>query len=253
MSFELKNPTIAIISSVTPRIEKHGDENVPAITLGIQITGPNTLLDLIVPGLRDVLYKPANDDMDTLPGVEQSTPLLRSRAMERIKLKMPQMEGWTLEVEHGIDETTAIKLSLCKVDKFSLEPFEGGSVELSFRVGTSDVDERYMGELAMKLGSEVPIMLLAPAVKPGAIDGSQAAFERDHPGMLSLADGSLFDADADDATAAFVATGGGEGLDADQDEASESAIEDAEFEAGVRQALSEPRSRRSRRSVGAME
>ncbi len=250
MSFELKNPTIAIISSVTPRIERHGDENVPAITLGIRIAGPNTLLDLIAPGLRDVLYKPANDDMDTLPGVEQSTPLLRSRAMERIKLKMPAMEGWTLQVEHGLDETTAIKLGSCKVDKFSLEPFEGGSVELSFRVGTSDVDERYMGELAMKLGSEVPIMLLAPAVKSAAIDGSQAAFERDHPG---LAGGSLFDADADDATAAFVATGGDEGLDADQDEASATASDEAEFEAGVRQALSEPRSRRSRRSVGAME
>lgn len=215
--FELKTKTPAVITSVTPRIEKHGDDNVPAISLGLKITGPNTLLDLLCPGLRDVLYK-AVDGQDQLPGVEQSTPLLRSRAIERIKVKMPTMEGWILIVEHGIDDDTQIELHSCKVDKVFAEPFEGGSCEISFRVGTSDVDERYMGELAMKLGSEVPITLLAPVAADPAIDGTRAAFDADHPS----ASGSLFDDDApsQDATDAFVRSahddnGDGDGFELD--------------------------------------
>ncbi len=179
--FALTNTTTAKLSSLTPRIEKHGDDNVPAVSLGLGITGPNTLLDLLQPGLRDALYKAADDAGDNLPGVEAPTPMLRSRALEKIKLKMPDMVGWRLRIEHGIDDSSAIDLHECKVDKFNVEPFEGGSVLVTFRVGTSDVDETYAGRLAMKLGQEVQITLSAPEVKPEAIDGSVAAFDADHP------------------------------------------------------------------------
>lgn len=178
--FELKTPTTAKLSSLTPRVEKHGEENVPAVSLALTITGPNTLLDLLAPGLRDTLYK-AVEDQEELPGLEQATPLLRTRALERIKLKVHDMEGYRLVVEHGIGDDTAIDLHDCKVDKWALEPFEGGSVELSFRVGTSDVDETYLGRLGMKLGQDVQIQLHAPEAKPDAIDGTQAAFDADHP------------------------------------------------------------------------
>lgn len=178
--FQLLTPTAAKLHSFTPRIEKHGEENVPAVSLGLTITGPNTLLDLLQPGLREAVYKAA-EGQEALPGVEAPTPLMRSRAMERIKLKLPEMEGWQLVIEHGIDDDSAIDLHGCKVDAFAVEPFEGGSVELRFRVGTNDVDETYMGHLAMKLGQEVSITLHAPQPKPAAIDGSTEAFERDHP------------------------------------------------------------------------
>lgn len=178
--FQILTPTAAKLTSLTPRIEKHGDESVPAVSIGLTITGPNTLLDLLQPGLRDALYK-AVDDQKQLPGVEPSTPLLRTRALERIKLKVPDMEGWRVFVEHGISDESAIDLHGCKVDNFVLEPFEGGSIELKFRVGTSDVDETYMGHLAMKLGKEVCITLHAPEPKQDAIDGTQEAFDADHP------------------------------------------------------------------------
>jgi hypothetical protein len=178
--FQLLTATHAKLSSFTPRIEKHGDENVPAVSLGLTITGPNTLLDALQPGLRAALYT-APEGQEVLPGVEQSLPLLRSRALERIKLKVPDMEGWQLVIEHGIADDSAVDLHGCKVDGFVLEPFEGGSVELKFRVGTSDVDETYMGHLAMKLGQEVKITLHAPQPKPDAIDGTVEAFQKDHP------------------------------------------------------------------------
>lgn len=206
--FVIPTSTAAKLNSLTPRIERHGEDCVPAVTLGLTLTGPNTLLDLLQPGLRDVLYK-AVEGQEVLPGVEHATPLLRTRALERIKLKMPEMLGWQLVIEHGIGDDSAIDLHDCKVDKFSCEPFEGGSVELSFRVSTSDVDETYMGHLAMKLGQEVQIQLHAPEAKPDAIDGTQAAFDADHPDA-----GDLF------------AQAHGEGLDeSDEAQAEISALE----------------------------
>ena len=278
MPFELKSATTAEVTSVTPRIERHGDEKVPAITLGIKITGPNTLLDMLSPGLRDVLYKAVEEQQIDLPDVEHTTPMLRTRACERIKMKMPPMEGWTLTVEHGLDEFSAITLHDCSVGKFQLDPMEGGSIEVSFKVGTSDVDERYMGELAMKLGSEVQITLVAPEPAADAIDGTAAAFGRDHPDALT---GALFDDEAgraDTATRAFLGSGSDEGLALDLSEdgagddlppaSGEEAVNDytggtrqdddsASFEAGVRQALDQagasPKKARRRGNVGAME
>ena len=178
--FELLTPTAAKITSVTPRIERHGDENVTAVSLGIKITGPNTLLDLLADGLHPTLYRAA-DEQPQLEGVEESLPLLRTRAVERFKVRMPDMIGWRLVIEHGIDDDSGIDLHEAKVDKFVVEPFEGGSCEISFRVGTSDVDETYLGRLGMKLGREVMITLHAPEAKPDAIDGTTEAFERDYP------------------------------------------------------------------------
>lgn len=179
--FKILTPTAAKLTSLTPRIEKRGDENVPAVSLGLTITGPNTLLDLLSPTLRQGLYKAAYDAGDNLPGIDAPTPVLRTRGLEKIKLKVGGMEGYRLQIEHGIDDDSAIDLHECRVDKWALEPFEGGSVLLSFRIGTSDVDETYAGRLAMKLGQEVQITLTPPEPKPEAIDGSQAAFDADHP------------------------------------------------------------------------
>lgn len=179
MSFTLDHQT-AKIATVTTRIEKHGDEDVPAVSIGLRITGPNTLLDLLSPGLREVLYT-APEAQESLEGIEAPTPLLRTRCIERFPVKVPDMLGWRLVIDHGIDDDSAIDLHDCKVDKFVAEPFEGGSCEIGFRVGTSDVDETYMGRLAMKLGREVVVTLTPPEPKPDAIDGTVEAFERDHP------------------------------------------------------------------------
>lgn len=184
--FQITSPTTAKLKSLTPRIEKHGDENVPAVSLGLSITGPNTLLDLFNLQLRHALYKAAEDAGDNLPGIDAPTPLLRTRGLEKIKLKTGDMVGYRLVVDHGIGEDSAIDLHDCKVDKWSLEPYEGGSVELSFRVGTSDIDETWAGRLAMKLGQKVEIQLLPPEPKAEAIDGTQAAFDADHPNAGDL-------------------------------------------------------------------
>ena len=81
MAFQITTPTPATLRTVTPRTELHGDEKVSAISLGLSITGPNTLLDALDGGkLRHALYM-AVPGQEDLPGVEPSTPLLRARGI----------------------------------------------------------------------------------------------------------------------------------------------------------------------------
>lgn len=260
MAFQITTPTPATLRTVTPRTELHGDEKVSAISLGLSIKAANTLLDALDGGkLRNALYM-AVPGQDQLPGVEPSTPLLRARGIEEVKCA-GTLEGWTVRFEHGIDDDSAIVLGASKVDRFRVIPTEGGSVELLFRVGTSDIDEGEAGALFGMLGQEVMITITAPVVANGApvIDGSSEAFKADHP-EADLFDGTGAADPADDA-----APGTGSSDDADwptPDADSEGGETDAggdaaEFEAGAKAALEKagvaPRGRRGRKVAGVVE
>jgi len=201
--FQILEFTEAHPATLTPRSEKHGDNDKPAVSVALEIVAANTLLDSIDPEIRQALYK-AVEGQEDLPGVEQSTPVLRCNSIDRVMLPTKH-EGWTLQVDDGIDNTDPMTFGGCKVDKFSVEPKQGGSVTLRMRVGTSDLDAARSGFLGMHVGQSVWITLTAP--KPGApvIDGTTEAFERDHP---------LFDGDGDqpedpaDETTAFTMSDG---------------------------------------------
>lgn len=168
--FQIQEFTEAHLASVTNRVEKHGDEDKPAISLALEITTANTVCDLIDPTLRPALYK-RDDDQQDLPDVEPSTPVLRCNAIDRVVLPTKH-EGWTMQIDDGIDDTQPMTFGGCKVDKFSVEPKQGGSVVLRLRVGTSDVDADRLGKLGMHNGQSVWVTLIAPKPKPDAIDGS---------------------------------------------------------------------------------
>lgn len=169
----------ASLASVTNRIEKHGDDDVPAVSLTLVIEAANTMLDQIDPAIRQALYKPV-DDQEQLPGVEPATPVLRCHSFDTVSLTTAH-EGWTLQVDDSLDETTPMTFGGCKVDKFKVDAKQGGSIELRFRVGTSDVDAERLGALGMHNGQSIWIKLLPPDPKPAAIDGSTEAFKKDHP------------------------------------------------------------------------
>jgi hypothetical protein len=162
--FEITNQTRALLVSVTNRSEKHGDEEVPAVSLGLKITGPNTLLDLLSKDLRPALYHvPRNKTVD---GVDELAPTLRTKCLEHVALSLGPFEGWTLNVDHGIDEEDPVTFGSCKVDKLRVVPVEGGSVELSMRVGTSDISAESLGIIGMKISQQISVTLLAPKVAP---------------------------------------------------------------------------------------
>lgn len=155
----------AKLATLTPRSEKHGDDDVPAVSLGLELTVPNTLLDSIDPKLRPTLYAPKPDETPELPGVEPSTPILRCNSIDRVKLTS-KCEGWTLTVDDGADESRASEFGGCKVDAMSIEPMNGGSVVLRLRVGTSDLDAARSGMLGMHVGQSIWVTLTAPERVP---------------------------------------------------------------------------------------
>jgi hypothetical protein len=97
--------------------------------------------------------------------------VLRCNSFDRHTLPA-KYEGWTLQVDDGIDETTPLTFGGCKVDKLSVEAKQGGSVVLRMRVGTSDLDAQRSGMLGMHVGQPIWVTLKAPEKKPEAIDAS---------------------------------------------------------------------------------
>lgn len=184
--FELINPTPVTIVSVTPRREMHGDEKTPALSIGIKYKGPNTVLNDIDPGLLQMLYRSVESETGQLEIEEAKVshyPKLRSVALGLIAIKGEFM-GWRLSVKYGIDDTTAVVLTDCKLDKLRVvELCEGGTVELRFRIGTSKIDEKSIGQLAMMMDQEMPVTLIGPKMST-PIDGTVDAFKRDHPDAL---------------------------------------------------------------------
>ena len=149
--FQILEFTEALFASDTPRSEKHGDDEKPAVSLGIEIEAANTLLDVIDPTLRQALFK-AVEDQEQLPGVEPATPVLRSNSIDRVTLPTKH-EGWTLSIDDGIDDTKPMILGTCKLDKLSVEPKQGGTIVLRMRIGTSDLDAERSGFLGSTSGS----------------------------------------------------------------------------------------------------
>lgn len=150
-----------------------------AVTVGIKIKAANTMLDQIDPAIRQALYK-AVEGQEQLEGVEPTTPVLRCNSFDSIALTTAH-EGWTLLVDDSIDESDPMKFGAVKVDKMKVDAEQGGSVVLSFRCGTSDVDAERLGALGMHNGQDIWIQLLPPKKGAPAIDGTTAAFQADHP------------------------------------------------------------------------
>lgn len=200
MAFEIEDFTPVKITSVNPRSERHGPEELhPAVDLHISLTTGNNILTALDGKLLDALYtKNANADQggqQNLEGVEEvsNLPNLKFPLMGALKWKK-DLVGYTLTVQHGVGSDIVLKG--CKVNNLTIDPKEGGSVDLKFRVQSSDVDERTLGKLGLLVQNEVDVMLLAPEAKqdgqqdienplPFALDDSDKQVENPFPSALT--------------------------------------------------------------------
>ena len=142
MIFELTRPTTAMLASVVSRSEHHGEDKVPAVSLGLTMQSSASVLDMLCPEL---------------------TPLLGVAGVERIALKTV-CEGWTIHVEHGIeaDNDAGITLGGCRLDKFRVAPGNDGTCELRLRVASHDLTPMTLGLLGMKVQQDVVVTIVAP-------------------------------------------------------------------------------------------
>lgn len=221
--FELPECTWVTITKATPRKEHHGDDLVQAISLRLSWTTGNHSLEKLHPNLKDMLFwkVPQEEAQERIEGVPDITPNLRCSTVATPLKIDASFSGYTLTIDHGADETSALELYQCTMDKFTVDPSEGGSVTIAWSMSSNkSITPELVGALCGLEGEEVQLLgLVAPTVVADAIDGTQAAFDADHPGTA----GPLFDeeAEAQTATDAFIRSGTDEGLGDGGDDHSE--------------------------------
>lgn len=137
MPFQLELVTQVVVSNANPRRELHGEDKVRAIDLSFSLTGENTLLDLIEPGLREHHYfnKALKDGQEALPGVVIPMPNLRYP-------KLPQSYSYAKGILESLSprrQTLVTDVSEIVKEKFA-EGNEWGAYEEC--LGITDVEEK---------------------------------------------------------------------------------------------------------------
>lgn len=169
MKFEIEDFKPAKLASINIRSEKHGPEALnPAVDLTYTMDIPNSDLSMFDGHLLSALYylseaAAGDGKQGEIEGMEAvGLPNLRFPFMGAISWGK-EFTGFTHTIQHGLGGKSDIHLMDCKVNGFKIEPKEGGTVALKFRVQCStNLNEKTMGKLALLAQNEVPIMLIAP-------------------------------------------------------------------------------------------
>lgn len=186
----IDNFTATRLLSLNVRTENHGDGLARAIDLKCQMDASNTFLNQLAPELLAMLFMPVEqpDAQAKLDGVPDTMPLLRSHAIAWPLALEGDYSGYQITVDRGLGGTSNMVLQEAKLNKLRLTCMEGGTVQLQFRLQVSNVGDEVIGRLSSYIKADMFIALLPPQVKPAAIDGTQKAFEADHPDAGKKAD-----------------------------------------------------------------
>jgi hypothetical protein len=159
MRLTLKNRE-AVLANVNPRGESHGDQKKPAADLTLTVMLPNEELNQFSEHLRDLLYqKPSKGQQNAVALTDLRFPQLGILPWN------DDVVGGALTFHKGIDAKSDLELTGCIINKFSVEPHEGGSVTLKFRVQFYPENEKQIGKLCMAAGQKVWISVASPTEK----------------------------------------------------------------------------------------
>lgn len=179
--FAFRTTTDVTLTNVNFRKELHGDDHVQAVDLTMAVDVPNTLLDTIVPGLREALYwnQDAAGGQGEIDGVESTLPNLRFPRLNggRFALddKKNKLAGFELFIDYGLgDERSNMVFDCCKVVKRAIETKEGGTVHLTWQVQYSGdrLDQETCGKLALLEQDLIAIRLIPPVVAEQKTDST---------------------------------------------------------------------------------
>lgn len=171
MNFEFPNPTAVKLAHLNVRSELHGDAHETALDLKFERTAGNRCLDMIDGELLISLYTrtAATENEPELEGVEKVWPNLRFPHLGELSFDH-ELTGARVVVDYGIDDSSAIALEGCKVNKFRVQCIEGGSVVTTFRVQTSKIPDGALDKLGKLLDGETAITLTLPSSEPAKTD-----------------------------------------------------------------------------------
>lgn len=153
---------VMLLASVTARAEVHGDEREPASDLGLRAELPNDALNVFDKSLKSCLYHfDSERPKDLADQGKSNEPGFLPH------LRFPMLGAplhWDDEIANAVvrikrrGETKELVLTPAKVNKFAIEPLDGGTVRLSIRVQYKP-DEKQAGRLAMLVQQEVEVTL----------------------------------------------------------------------------------------------
>lgn len=152
------------LRNVQTRMEKHGEDDVPALDLAISVTGGNTMLDMIDPDLRRALFRPIEAQPGELELPTDDLPSIRFRKLA-LPLKFDHEQvGMLCTIAYGATGKADMVLGGVTLSKVRANLIEGGSVELLFNLSTKDVSEKVIGKLSLMQQHEITLTLTAPEV-----------------------------------------------------------------------------------------
>jgi len=161
MKFEIKTMSTVHVIHINPRAEKHGGENVPAVDLKLRMETSNVALSMFHPELMQALYYSSESKraQNHIEGVEPvAAP---NRVFEKLLPLRWRDEGtgYTLRIDHGLGGQSDLVLGDCTISDFAIDPKEGGTVGLTWRLQCTSAGERELGKLAMLTECDVKATL----------------------------------------------------------------------------------------------
>lgn len=163
MKFQLPTPTSVKLTHINVRTEKHGDESATALDLKFCLTAGNTALQMFSPKLQKALYWRSKDteSQASIDGVEQILPDLRFPELGTLVWEGDMTAR--LEIEYGVAD--AMLFTPVRVNAFRVDCSQGGSVDITFRVQTSNIPDGALDKLSRQLDGEIKIVL-TPSEEP---------------------------------------------------------------------------------------
>lgn len=157
--FELERRN-ARITSVINRAECHGDEDVPAVSVKLELALSADDLAMFGSQLRASLYENrGNGHAGDL--AEEGAPLRNPVIDPPISLSWEGI-GYEVEIERGLGLTDVVRIPAAIIDKVSIDPRQGGTVETVLMVRSSEVTETDRGRLTSLLKHVVTVTARPP-------------------------------------------------------------------------------------------
>jgi hypothetical protein len=151
------------LAHVNLRAEKHGEDTRAALDLKIEATCPSTTLIHFHPELRQHLFKKdENPDLVDQVVDGDGLTLLRYPKMGAIKWDW-EAAGYQAQIDYGLGGDSNIDLGEdLKLDHFVIEPLNGGSVGICFRI-IAHPDPDDIGKLSEFIQRDIELKLTPPA------------------------------------------------------------------------------------------
>lgn len=163
MQFALENQN-ATVASINPRAEKHGEDNVPACDVKVELNLSHSILDSFDDGLRRFLFrKPAVGEQQSLLKGDDALTGLKYPQLAPLRWDQ-EFAGYTLSITNGMGLSDPLVCEGVELKKFVIEPLEGGTVKLTFNV-VCHPDEKQFGRLCLLVQEEVELTLEPPAAE----------------------------------------------------------------------------------------